>query len=118
VFDFLTFFVLLRVFGFGAAAFHTGWFIESLATQTLVLLVIRTAARPWRDRPSLPRVATMLAVLVVGIALPSQALRVCLAFSRSLQATSSISRLSSLRISESSSWSRRVCSSATARQRH
>jgi Mg2+-importing ATPase len=69
-FDFLTFFVLIRVFGFGAAAFHTGWFIESLATQTLVLLVIRTAARPWRDRPSLPLITTMLAVLGTGIALP------------------------------------------------
>jgi Mg2+-importing ATPase len=69
-FDFLTFFVLLRVFGFGAKGFHTGWFVESLATQTLVLLVIRTAARPWRDRPSLPLVVMMIAVLGVGLALP------------------------------------------------
>jgi Mg2+-importing ATPase len=69
-YDFLTFFVLLYGFGFGAAAFHTGWFVESLATQTLVLFVIRTAARPWRDRPSRPLVITTLVVVAVGIALP------------------------------------------------
>ena len=62
-FDFVTFFVLLHVFHFTAVDFHTGWFVESLATQTLVLLVIRAVARPWRDRPSLPLVATTLAVV-------------------------------------------------------
>src|SRR5262249_4750710 len=39
-YDFLTFFVLLRVFHFGETLFHSGWFLESLATQTLVLFVI------------------------------------------------------------------------------
>jgi hypothetical protein len=52
VFDFLTFFVLLRVFHAGQALFQTGWFVESLCTQTLVLFVIRTYERPWRSRPS------------------------------------------------------------------
>ena len=47
LYDFLTFFVLLQLFHFGEALFHTGWFLESLATQTLVLFVIRTAGRPW-----------------------------------------------------------------------
>ncbi|HUJ59414.1 MAG TPA: magnesium-translocating P-type ATPase, partial [Kofleriaceae bacterium] len=69
-YDFVTFFVLLYGFGFTATRFHTGWFVESLATQTLVLFVIRTAARPWRDRPSLPLVATTLAVVAAGVALP------------------------------------------------
>ncbi len=69
-YDFLTFFMLIHVFGFGAAAFHTGWFLESLATQTLVLFVIRTMRRPWRDRPSLPLAITTLAVVAIGIALP------------------------------------------------
>ncbi|MFT3698651.1 MAG: magnesium-translocating P-type ATPase [Kofleriaceae bacterium] len=69
-YDFITFFVLLRWFGFGEAKFHTGWFVESLATQTLVLFVIRTAARPWRDRPSLPLVITTIAVVAVGLAVP------------------------------------------------
>jgi len=69
-FDFLTFFVLLRLFHFDATAFHTGWFVESLATQTLVLFVIRTAARPWRDRPSTPLAITTLAITAIAFALP------------------------------------------------
>ena len=52
IYDFLTFFVLLKVFHADETLFHTGWFVESLATQTLVIFVIRTAGRPWRDRPS------------------------------------------------------------------
>lgn len=67
-FDFVTFYALLHVFHFGETLFHTGWFLESLATQTLVLFVIRTAGRPWRDRPSLPLVVTTLAVVAIGAA--------------------------------------------------
>ena len=52
LYDFLTFFVLLRLFHAGEPLFHTGWFVESLATQTLVLLVIRTAGNPFRSKPS------------------------------------------------------------------
>src|SRR5207249_3561217 len=52
IYDFLTFFALLRVFRASEALFHTGWFVESLATQTLVLFVIRTAGNPFRSRPS------------------------------------------------------------------
>jgi Mg2+-importing ATPase len=42
LFDFLTFFVLFAIFKVSAPQFQTGWFIESLATQTLVIHVIRT----------------------------------------------------------------------------
>ena len=70
LFDFLTFYVLIRVFHFGETLFHTGWFLESLATQTLVLFVIRTARRPWTSRPSVPLVATTLLVVAIGAALP------------------------------------------------
>ncbi len=70
VFDFLTFYVLLRVFRAGEALFHTGWFVESLATQTLVLFVIRTMGRPWRSRPSVPLAATVLGVVGVALAIP------------------------------------------------
>ena len=66
IYDFLTFYVLLRVFHFGEVLFHTGWFLESLATQTLVLFVIRTAGRPWSNRPSLPLTLSTLAVVVIG----------------------------------------------------
>ena len=70
VFDFLTFYVLLRVFQAGEALFHTGWFVESLATQTLVLFVIRTMRNPWRSRPSVPLALTTLGVLLTALAVP------------------------------------------------
>ncbi|HET6935833.1 MAG TPA: magnesium-translocating P-type ATPase [Candidatus Angelobacter sp.] len=70
VFDFLTFFVLLRVFHAGHAEFRTGWFVESLATQTLVLFVIRTAGNPFRSRPSAALTATILGAVACGILLP------------------------------------------------
>ena len=70
VFDGLTFWALLAVFQASAALFHTGWFVESLATQTLVLFVIRTAGHPLSNRPSLPLTLTTLLVVLVGIALP------------------------------------------------
>ncbi|HEY4243209.1 MAG TPA: magnesium-translocating P-type ATPase [Kofleriaceae bacterium] len=69
-FDLVTFYVLIHGFGFDAAQFHTGWFVESLATQALVLFVIRTVARPWRDRPSLALATTTLAVVAAAVALP------------------------------------------------
>jgi Mg2+-importing ATPase len=70
VYDFLTFFVLLAVFAAPAALFQTGWFVESLATQTLVLFVIRTARTPLRSRPSGWLTATTLAVVALGCLLP------------------------------------------------
>ncbi|MEA1648019.1 magnesium-translocating P-type ATPase [Nitrospirillum sp. BR 11164] len=51
LFDFLTFYVLLHLLHAPEALFQTGWFIESLATQVLVIFVIRTPRAPWRGRP-------------------------------------------------------------------
>jgi Mg2+-importing ATPase len=70
IFDFLTFFVLLRLFHADQVSFHTGWFVESLCTQTLVLFVIRTYERPWRSRPSRALAATVLLVASVGAIIP------------------------------------------------
>jgi Mg2+-importing ATPase len=70
VFDFLTFFILLAVFHASESLFHTGWFVESLATQTLVLFIIRTAGNPLRSRPSRPLAVTTLLIVAVGIILP------------------------------------------------
>jgi Mg2+-importing ATPase len=70
IYDFLTFYVLLHFFHFGEVLFHTGWFVESLATQTLVLFVIRTAGRPWKNKPSTPLTITTLLVVVLGTLLP------------------------------------------------
>ena len=80
IFDFLTFYVLLHFLHASEAQFHTGWFVESLATQTLVLFVIRTAKNPFRSRPSGPLIATCLAAVAVGIYLPFSPLAGMLGF--------------------------------------
>jgi len=70
IYDFLTFFIMLGVFNASETLFHTGWFVESLATQTLVLFVICTAGNPLRSRPSRPLTITTLLIVLVGIVLP------------------------------------------------
>jgi P-type Mg2+ transporter len=70
IYDFLTFFVLLGVFHASQELFHTGWFVESLATQTLVIFIIRTAGNPLRSRPSRPLTITTVAIVLVGALLP------------------------------------------------
>ncbi|WP_431857706.1 magnesium-translocating P-type ATPase [Azospirillum sp.] len=61
LFDFLTFYALLALFGAGEALFQTGWFVESLATQCLIIFVIRTRRTPFASRPH-----PLLAGLSVG----------------------------------------------------
>jgi Mg2+-importing ATPase len=80
LFDFLTFYVLLHFFHTSEAQFHTGWFVESLATQTLVLFVIRTSKNPFRSRPSNALMATCLAVVAIGLYLPYSPLAGILGF--------------------------------------
>ena len=71
VFDFVTFGVMLWVFHAGPALFRSGWFVESLATQTLVIFAIRTRRIPFfRSRPSLPLTLAALAVVTIGAVLP------------------------------------------------
>jgi Mg2+-importing ATPase len=70
IFDFLTFGLLLLVFDAGEALFQTGWFIESLATQVLVIFVLRTRRNPLRSRPHPLLAATSLAVVVLAVVLP------------------------------------------------
>jgi Mg2+-importing ATPase len=80
LYDFLTFYVLLHYFHAGQAEFHTGWFVESLATQTLVLFVIRTMGNPLRSRPSMPLTVTTIVIVIVGIVLPFSPLAHILGF--------------------------------------
>jgi len=80
LYDFLTFFVLLRLFHAGEVLFHTGWFVESLATQTLVLFVIRTPRNPLTSRPSLPLAITTVVTVAVGVGLPYSPLARVLGF--------------------------------------
>ena len=59
----LTFVVMLVVLHAGRSEFRTGWFVESLATQTLVIFVIRTRRVPFlRSRPSRPMLVLPIAV--------------------------------------------------------
>jgi Mg2+-importing ATPase len=71
VYDFLTFAVMLRVFHAGPKLFHSGWFVESLVTQTLVIFVIRTRRVPFfKSRSSRPLLVTTLLCAGFGAALP------------------------------------------------
>ena len=70
VFDFLTFYVLLYLFGAGETLFQTGWFIESITTQVLVVFAIRTRRPLFRSWPHLFLAAMALGVIAVAMALP------------------------------------------------
>jgi Mg2+-importing ATPase len=69
LYDFLTFYVLISIFHASEPLFHTGWFIESLATQTLVIFVIRTAGNPFKSRPSLALTLSVPLCVAAGIGL-------------------------------------------------
>ena len=71
IFDFLTFFVMLRILHASHSEFRSGWFVESVATQALVVFLIRTRRVPFfRSRPSPRMLITPLACGLVGVALP------------------------------------------------
>jgi Mg2+-importing ATPase len=80
VFDFLTFYVLRAVLRADEALFHTGWFVESLATQVLVIFVIRTRGNPLRSGPSVPLATTAVLVVLAGLVLPLTPLGATLGF--------------------------------------
>jgi Mg2+-importing ATPase len=80
-FDFITFWILLSLLHAGPTEFRSGWFVESIATQTLIIYVIRTRRIPFfRSRPSLPMMLVPTAAAAVGIALPFTALGHVLGF--------------------------------------
>jgi Mg2+-importing ATPase len=67
VFDFLTFGLLLLVFHLGPHQFQTGWFLESIATQALVVYVIRTKQPVfWKSRPALALVLSTVCAVLAG----------------------------------------------------
>lgn len=71
IFDFLTFGLMLYVFHAQEAEFHTGWFVESLATATLIGFSIRTRRMPFfRSRPSLGMIASISFIVLLGSYLP------------------------------------------------
>ena len=81
IYDFLTFAVMIWVFHAHAPLFRSGWFVESLATQSLVVFVIRTRRVPFlRSRPSRLLVTGTLTAVAVGIVLPYSPLAGVLGF--------------------------------------
>ncbi|HVZ77715.1 MAG TPA: magnesium-translocating P-type ATPase, partial [Gemmatimonadaceae bacterium] len=75
IFDYTTFAIMWFVFGARdiahASLFQTGWFVESLMTQTLIIHVIRTNRLPFvQSRASWPLIATTAVIVAVGVLLP------------------------------------------------
>jgi Mg2+-importing ATPase len=71
IFDFMTFGVMLWVFRAGETLFRTGWFVESLLTQSLVIFVIRTQRVPfYKSRPSTALTLTTAACVTAAVLLP------------------------------------------------
>ena len=69
LFDILTFGLLIWVFHSNAVQFHTGWFVESLSTQILVIFIIRTA-QPLQERPHVALVTSSLSAFIIAVTLP------------------------------------------------
>jgi len=83
IFDYLTFFMMLHVFGAwdNPALFQAGWFVESLLTQTLIIHIIRTARIPFfQSRASLPLILTTIVICAIGGAIPYTPLGTTLGF--------------------------------------
>lgn len=83
LFDYATFFALLYLFHAwtNPALFHTGWFVESLVSQTLIIYIIRTRRIPFlQSRPSLPLTLSSVLVVAFGSWLPFSPLAKALGF--------------------------------------
>ena len=83
IFDYLTFFMMLYVFNcwHNPVLFHTGWFVESLFTQTLIIHVIRTNKIPFlQSWASRPLIVTSVIIVTVGAGLTVSPLAGALGF--------------------------------------
>ncbi len=81
IFDFVTFWVMLSVLHADHVEFRTGWFVESIATQTLIVYIIRTRRVPFfKSRPSLAMMAVPTGAALVGAVLPFTGLAHLLGF--------------------------------------
>ena len=80
LFDFLTFYCLILLFSANEPLFRTGWFVESIATQVLVIFVIRTRRNPLHSHPNRWLVLTSLGVVLTAMVLPFTALAPYLGF--------------------------------------
>ena len=70
IFDFLTFAALVFILKASAEEFRTGWFVESVMTEVLIIVVMRTWKPFYKSSPSRPLTIAMILVLLVTLALP------------------------------------------------
>jgi Mg2+-importing ATPase len=70
LFDMLTFYLLIHLFNAQESLFRTGWFVESIASQVLVIFVIRTRRNPFRSHPNRWLVLTSVGVVLTAMGLP------------------------------------------------
>ena len=87
IFDYTTFAIMLYVFNTWAvekaALFQSGWFVESLLTQTLIIHVIRTRKVPFlQSRASGPLIAMTVSIMLIGILIPFTPVGAYLGFTR------------------------------------
>jgi len=83
IFDYVTYFCMLYLFAAWdrPPLFQTGWFVESLLTQTLIIHIIRTAKVPFLEsRASTPLITTTIVICAIGIALPYTVIGTSLGF--------------------------------------
>jgi Mg2+-importing ATPase len=70
VFDYLTFYALYKLFKADVDMFHTGWFIESICTELLILFVIRTRKSLLKSAPGKLLISLSILAFVITAALP------------------------------------------------
>jgi Mg2+-importing ATPase len=70
LFDFLTFYIMLVILNAHESLFRTGWFIESIATQVLVIFIIRTRRNPLKSRPNAWLATASLLIVAIATLLP------------------------------------------------
>ncbi|MFH1295002.1 MAG: cation transporting ATPase C-terminal domain-containing protein, partial [bacterium] len=76
-----TFFFMLRIFNYSERAFQTGWFLECLITQVLIIFVIRSAKFPFfRSAPSKPLIISAILVVISAVAVTLLPVRAALGF--------------------------------------
>jgi Mg2+-importing ATPase len=83
IFDYTTYFMMLYIFNCwnNEALFQTGWFVESILTQTLIIHVIRTNKFPFlQSRASWPVIVTTTVIMMIGMWLPISPIATSLGF--------------------------------------
>jgi Mg2+-importing ATPase len=80
VFDFVTFAVLRRWLRADTTEFRTGWFVESVVSAALIVLVIRTRGSLWRSRPATALLVATVGIVLVTVLMPLTPLAVPMSF--------------------------------------